>query len=581
MTLLHVRILSAIVLLGCVAAFAQVKETPTTREKGLDLQQNAAALMKEDLSARISSTPMEGPVHPERYTVGPSDVFQLGLWGPFSVSYPVTVTPEGTIIIPTVGEVPVAGMKLSEAKDKVLQKVRTKYLSGDVTFTLLKPRSIVVTLRGTVLRQGQYVVSAVDRVEKLLFLGANVESSRPNLTLQPSMQGSQDILKDEYLKAPKVTQAEEIYDRASLRNILLMRKNGDSVRVDIQRFYATGEDRCNPFLVDGDIVLVPQRSLARNSVGVYGAVNAPGQYEWVEGDSCNALVRIAQGAMNGADLDHAIIQRVNDKGEAEGVIPVNLLSIQKGLQPDIPLQRGDRIVVPLIPDDRAVYAITIAGRVNKPGLYPIIRNATKLSQILVQAGGFKDDALLSGAMILRRDEQGQELLGPQVSLLRNVRSQQLTIADSAYFYLDLRTGHHPVVVDFVKLVQQRDTTQDVILRNEDFIYVPANNQTILVHGQVQTPGYIPYVPGMSYKFYLERAGGYSEFAVKGETKVIKRATLEWLDPGDASLEPGDQIYVPKDIILDSRQKSQVFRDYIAIIASVATTVLIAIQVLRK
>lgn len=581
MTLLHVRILSAIVLLGCVAAFAQVKETPTTREKGLDLQQNAAALMKEDLSARISSTPMEGPIHPERYTVGPSDVFQLGLWGPFSVSYPVTVTPEGTIIIPTVGEVPVAGMKLSEAKDKVLQKVRTKYLSGDVTFTLLKPRSIVVTLRGTVLRQGQYVVSAVDRVEKLLFLGANVESSRPNLTLQPSMQGSQDVLKDEYLKAPKVTQAEEIYDRASLRNILLMRKNGDSVRVDIQRFYATGEDQCNPFLVDGDIVLVPQRSLARNSVGVYGAVNAPGQYEWVEGDSCNALVRIAQGAMNGADLDHAIIQRVNDKGEAEGVINVNLLTIQKGLQPDIPLQRGDRIVVPLIPDDRAVYAVTIEGRINKPGLYPIIRNATKLSQILVQAGGFKDDALLSGAMILRRDEQGQEFLGPQVSLLRNVRSQQLTVADSAYFYLDLRTGHHPVVVDFVKLVQQSDTTQDVVLRNEDIIYIPANNQTILVHGQVQTPGYIPYVPGMSYKFYLERAGGYSEFAVKGETKVIKRATLEWLDPGATSLEPGDQIYVPKDIILDSRQKSQVFRDYIVIVASVATTVLIAIQVLRK
>jgi hypothetical protein len=86
---------------------------------------------------------------------------------------------------------------------------------------------------------------------------------------------------------------------------------------------------------------------------------------------------------------------------------------------------------------------------------------------------------------------------------------------------------------------------------------------------------------MSYKFYLERAGGYSEFAVKGETKVIKRATLEWLDPGATSLEPGDQIYVPKDIVLDSRQKSQIFREYIAIIASVATTLLIAIQVLRN
>jgi polysaccharide export outer membrane protein len=576
-----VQKLTVITLVACAASMGQVKETTPTREKTLDLQQNASALLREDVSARLTAIPMEGPVNPDRYIVGPSDIFQLGLWGPFAASYPVTVTPEGTIIIPSVGEVSVAGLKLSEAKNKVLQKVRTKYVSGDVTFTLLKPRSIVVTLRGTVLRQGQYVVTSVDRVEKLLLLGANVESSRPNLTLQPTMQSSQDVTKEEYLKAPKVTQVEEIYDRASLRNILLMRKNGDSIRVDIQRFYATGEELCNPFLVDGDIVLVPQRSLARNSVGVYGAVNAPGQYEWVEGDSCNSLVRIAQGVIKGADLDHAFIQRVNDKGEKAGDLPVNLVSIQRGLQSDVPLQRGDRIVVPLIPDDRGVYAVTISGQVNKPGMYPILRNGTRLSQILADAGGFKSDALLNGAIILRRDELGQELFGPQVSMLRGIRSQQLTVADSAYFYLDFRTGRHPVVVDFVKLVQNRDTTQDIILRNEDIIYIPANNQTILVHGQVQRPGYVPYVPGMSYKFYLEKAGGYSEFAVTGETKVIKKATLEWLDPGRTSLEPGDQIWVPKEIILDSRQKAQVFRDYIAVIASVATTVLIAIQVLRK
>lgn len=572
--------LTLIVLVGAVVVLGQTKETTQPREKSMDLQPTLNALTKDDISARISSVPMEGPVHPDKYIVGPSDMFQLGLWGPFSATYPVTVTPEGTVIIPTVGEVSVAGVKLSEAKNRVLQKVRSKYLAGEVTFTLLKPRSIVVTLRGSVLRQGQYTVSSVDRVEKLLSLGANVESSRPNLAVQPSTQQTPEGLKDDYVKAPKVVQAEEIYSRASMRNILLLRKNGDSIKVDILKFYATGNDDCNPFLVDGDIVLVPPRFLSRNSVGVYGAVNAPGQYEWVEGDGLLSLVQIAQGAMKGSDVEHVILQRVNEQGEKVSESQVSLMNIQSGSQPDVPLQRGDRIVVPLKPDNKGVYSVTVSGEVNRPGLYPILRGSTKLSQILSLVGGFKDDALLSGSFILRRDDEGQDLFGLQVSQLRNYRSQQLTAADSAYFYMDVRVSRHPVVVDFAKLVQKGDSTEDVILRNEDIIYVPSNSQTVLVQGQVQKPGYLPFVQGMRCKYYIEKAGGYSELALSGDAKIIKKATLEWIDPSDTAIEPGDQIWVPKDFVKDSRQTWPMVRDIIGVAASVATTILIAIQVTK-
>jgi polysaccharide biosynthesis/export protein len=579
---LHARRFAVITLIGCSVAFGQVKEQTQnqTRDKGIELQQAASAMAKDDLSARLASVPMEGPIHPDRYVVGPSDVFQLGLWGPFSVTYPVTVTPEGTVIIPTVGEVAVAGMKLSDAKIRVTQKIRTVYTSGDVTFTLLKPRSIVVTLKGSVLRQGQYVVTSVDRVEKLLSLGANVETSRPNLALQPGMQTSPDISKEDYIKAPKVVQVEEIYNRASMRKIRLMRRNGDTLRVDILKFYATGEDRCNPFLVDGDVVLVPLRHISSNCVGVFGAVNAPGQYEWVEGDSLLALIQIAQGAMNGSDLEHIIIQRLNESGGKAGDLQVNLLNIQKGLQPDVLLQQGDRIIVPLITDNRGISSVIVEGQVKKPGMYPILHGRTKLSEILELVGGFQNDALLSGALVLRRDDRGSDQLGPQASLLRNIRSQQLTAADSAYFYLDMRTSRHPVLVDFAKLIQNRDSTQDIVLRDDDLIYVPSDNRAVLVFGQVQKPAYIPFVPGMRYKDYVARAGGFSELAISGDTKVIKKATLEWLDPSDTVIEPGDQIWVPKEYIKDTRQTWPLIRDIIGVVASVATTVLIAIQVTK-
>jgi len=580
MNLLHKRIVIVVAIFSCAVAFGQVKNRTSVLEKGLDQQQSQNALPKEDITAKIPSVPLEGPVNPDRYVVGPSDMFQLGLWGPFGVSYPLTVTPEGTIIVPTVGEVAVAGLKLSEAKKHVIAKVRTKYVMGDVTFTLVKPRSIVVTVRGTVLRQGQYVLTAVDRVEKALFLSANVESSRPNLAVQTSPEGWDDPLKNDYARTPKVAQVEEIYDRASMRNILLLRKNGDSVRVDIPRFYATGDDTNNPFLLDGDIVFVPQRSLTRNSVGIYGAVNAPGRYEFVEGDSLAGLLRVAQGVTEAADLEHVRVSSVNDRGEQAGEFEINVREVMRGQRPDVAVHRGDRVLVPSVPDYRGVYAVTVAGEVKKPGLYPILRRGTKLSQILRDAGGFRDDALLSGAVLLRHDEDSKDVFGAQMSYSRNLRSQQLTAGDSAYFNMDLKMSHHPVVVDFVKLAQDHDTTQDVALMEDDIIYVPANDQTILVHGQVRNPGYMPFIPGMRYRYYIEKAGGFSELAVSGDTKVIKKATLEWIDPSDTVIESGDQIWVPKKPVRDITQTFPIWRDIISVAASLATTILIAFQVFR-
>ena len=581
MMVLHKRTVIILTMLFCAMAFGQVKERPSSLDKAFEQQQNASTVTKDDLTSKFQAVPMEGPVNSDRYVVGPSDIFQLGLWGPFSITYPLTVTPEGTVIVPTVGEVMVSGLKLSEAKKRVFEKVRTKYLTGDVTLTLIKPRSIVVTLRGTVLRQGQYVLTAVDRVEKLLSLGANVESTRPNLAVQPMAPGSTEDMKGEYTKAPKIAQVEEIYDRASMRNILLMRKNGDTVRVDIPRFYATGDERCNPFLVEGDIVFVPQRNLSRNSVGVYGAVNSPGRYEFVEKDSLAALVQVAQGAAKEADLEHVRIERVNDRGEMESEIEVNLAKVLQGMQPDVALVRGDRVVVSSIPDSRGVYAVTIAGEVKKPGMYPILRTGTKLSRILQEAGGFKENALLSGAVILRHDDDEKDLFGPQVYYLRSLRSGQFTVADSAYFNMDIRISRHPVVADFTRLIQSRDTTQDVTLRDDDIIYVPANNMTVLVHGQVQNPGYVPYVPGMGYKYYIEKAGGYSELAVTGDTKVIKKATLDWVDPSDTAIQPGDQIWAPKKPVRDFLSYTYpILRDILVVTASLATAAILGVQVFR-
>ena len=69
---------------------------------------------------------LEGPVDPDKYFVGPSDVFSVNIWLSLPINFSVTVTPEGTLIVPTVGEIRVADCTLREAKKRVLEEIKKR-----------------------------------------------------------------------------------------------------------------------------------------------------------------------------------------------------------------------------------------------------------------------------------------------------------------------------------------------------------------------------------------------------------------------------------------------------------------------
>jgi protein involved in polysaccharide export with SLBB domain len=68
---------------------------------------------------KSKSVPIEGAIDANKYIVGPNDLFTLGLYGYINQQVPVVVSPEGSIIIPTVGEVKVSGVTLNEAKEVI------------------------------------------------------------------------------------------------------------------------------------------------------------------------------------------------------------------------------------------------------------------------------------------------------------------------------------------------------------------------------------------------------------------------------------------------------------------------------
>src|SRR5581483_4177060 len=98
-------------------------------------------------------------------------------------------------------------------------------------------------------------------------------------------------------------------------------------------------------LDSGDVVMIPTGS--RNVVFVTGKVSHPGGLPFKPGDHLSAYAAILQrgGFARFADQKKVYILRPTPDG-TKVRIPVNVTAIQKGREPDVPLQSDDIIVVP-------------------------------------------------------------------------------------------------------------------------------------------------------------------------------------------------------------------------------------------
>jgi polysaccharide biosynthesis/export protein len=563
-----------ILLLLTVAAAAQTQEKPWGMDKQKSAAPTTAFPTTKELPTSSQVVPMDGPVDPVLYIVGPNDVFTIGIFGPVTYAAPIPVSPEGMLLIPTVGEVPVAGASLRDAKDAVQRAIRKRYTTGDIAVTLTTPRPLLVTLRGAVLAPGQYVATAVDRVEKVLRTGATPVLPQASVAISAPPRTSSGT--SELPDLPRMERAADLYEKASTRNILLIRRSRDTVRVDIPRYYATGDAAWNPYLQDGDLILVPQKNLEENFVTIHGAVNAPGVYEYAAGDRLGDILAIALGMLPGATVERVTVERQQADGTSREVA-LDPAGLNRGDAAAFPLQRGDRILIGSTAAQQGSFTVTVTGEVQRPGVYAIGRTHTRLSDAVRASGGRTDRALPAASVLLRRFDRLGAPATPQYELMRNWRSSQLNMVDSTYLVTLLREGMVPVNVDF-DAAFRGDSTQDVELRAGDVLFLATDSRSVLVEGQVAHPGYQPYTPGRTVREYLAHAGGCSETADEGDVRVIKRGSREWMDPDDTVVESGDMIWVPKHIPHDATFYLSVFRDVATVTTALATTLLLIYQI---
>jgi polysaccharide biosynthesis/export protein len=516
--ILRVVVASALLWLTPRAGIAQTRDrTRETEDPRTDRRQTETTTAAPAATPVLNVPPMEGTVDPDQYVVGPSDVFSVNVWTTPPLTLMLQVSPEGSLIVPSVGEVAVAGMTLAQAKKTVLERVGQRYLIGNPTMTLIRPRTVLVRIDGAVPGPGKRVMYATDRVDV-----AVREASGGVLTEQGTGQ---------YLFLP-----------VSTRHILLRRKDGTAHRVDIPLYYATKDVRLNPLLQEGDEVIVPQLKREAGAIGVYGGVNLPGRHEYVDGDSLTTALKLGFGLTYRADRDSIILARLDSSGTKMTEQYFSVTDLENGTIPNIPLAPGDRIFVREKTELRTDYRVWVTGEVRSPGRYPVTRNKTRLSDVIALAGGTTPYASLPSSQIFRTTSRPDAMQKDYLLSYRGLVAPD----DSVNFLVEaaLRLQREMVTVDFEMALVKHDSSYDVLLQSEDSVVVATALNTVYVFGQVKKPGHISLHRGSDADYYIEQAGGLTEHAKGGDVMVIKRSTGQALDADEAIVEDGDYVWVP-------------------------------------
>jgi protein involved in polysaccharide export with SLBB domain len=486
----------------------------------------------------------EKEINPMEFIVGPGDIFDFSVFSTPPIIYQIKVSPEGKLLIPTVGLIDVKGKLLQDVYNSANDMIKKVYKTSEIAFVLSHVRQFKVIVSGSVVKPLSVPSSPLDRVSEVIERAGGFK-----------------------------------FD-ASLRNISLIRNN-KVLRVDLLKFFLVGQKSANPFVEGGDQIIVPPSS-EKQQVSIFGEVGYPGEFEFVKGDSLSTLIRFAQGFLASANLDSVEVDRFKGNTKVLERWFVNLsswkdiLNSREKLTNDFPLEIGDRVYVRILPNWNKEQYVVVKGEVLYPGKYAIIENKDKIYDIFIRCGGFTEDASIPDIEFIRQQEA--EKRDYEMDRLYRTPSTEMSEFEQRYFQSRVREKRGAMTLDFEKLLKDPTSDQNITLFNKDSIIVPTKKNYINVQGRVNNPGYIVYKPGLTYLDYINQAGGFGYRADIKETFVAKsKGEIFLAKDMDYTIEPGDVILVPPEKEVSF---TEVFTNIISVIAQLTTIVGVVITIVR-
>tara|TARA_B110000438_G_C15819496_1_gene653684 strand:+ start:1035 stop:2885 length:1851 start_codon:yes stop_codon:yes gene_type:complete len=465
---------------------------------------------------------------PSDYVLGPGDQLKIDIFGGRNSTTSNAISRNGTVRIPLLGPVNVAGLTLIEAKKIIERKVREGALGSEAYVTLGKLRSITIYILGNAYKPGAYTISSLSTITNALFVSGGVD------------------------------------EQGSVRNIQIKRKGETVHTFDLYDLLLAGDTSNDIRLQQGDTIFVP---ILSKTARVQGAFKRPSLFEVKDSDKIKDLMQYAGGfSLDSTNKPNLELSRISVRDQVRRRI---VFQVDNNTLLNSKVLNGDSLVAQSSSSTRNGW-VELKGEFSYPGIYTIKPGDTILD-VINRAGGFTPEAYPFGANFTRKSVATQQKL----SFERSADFLEGAIADSlisgsignltsdafapvSALIARLRELSPPgrQVVEINPLKLKSDPVLNLGLEDQDVIYVPRRPYSVTVVGEVLNASTHTYRSGLSVEDFIQSAGGYRDSADKkgvflilpnGESQEVNQeGFFGRLAGSNQELIPGCTIVVPRD-----------------------------------
>ncbi|GIU70418.1 MAG: hypothetical protein KatS3mg002_1654 [Candidatus Woesearchaeota archaeon] len=486
------------------------------------------------------------PVGPD-YILGPGDNLQISIWGSVNTTLDVTVDKEGKILLPEVGTFTVTGKSFGALKEQIRVKLSEIFNNVSVDVSIGKIRRLKVYVVGEAKKPGAYDITALHTLFHVLFMAGgpseigsmrNINVIRNNKVIKNvdlyqfllKADKSGDIklengdiiqfkLKNKTASIQGLVPRPAIYEiknektlkdvidlaggflaTSYLQNVQVRRidNNKDLVVLNVN----AQSNNIKKFLIkDKDSInIFPILQIDKKTVYLEGHVFRPGTYEYKSNMKLSDLIKSYDDLLPEPYLDYAQIVRLEPPQYRPIIIPFKLKDLMDK-KINIELKPFDTVFLYSKWQFTRYPQVEIKGAIFKPGVYNIFPENSRISNIIISAGGLNKDTYLDRADIIRKKD---------------------------------RYGNKEYISINLKAAINGDKKHDILLKDEDVITLYKIDDIILpkkvtIDGEITNPGTYPLTENMKVKDLLMLGGTFNKSAYLSSAELVRYKFTDKVD----------------------------------------------------
>jgi polysaccharide biosynthesis/export protein len=474
--------------------------TPTpTREPDIEFQELVSSslgvnlpIFGHNLFQSVPSTfaPLDHVQVTPDYSVGPGDELVIRAWGQVSIDVRAVVDRGGSIYIPRVGVLNVAGIRYEELRGFLTAEIGRIFKNFELSVSLGSLRSIQVFVVGQAKRPGTYTISSLSSLVDALFASGG-----------PSKRGS-------------------------MRRIQVKRDGKTVTTFDLYDLIVNGDKSKDVKLMPGDVIYIPP---VGPLVALSGSINTPAVFELKDHASLTQVIGYAGGLTTTAAGHNVVVERIDDH-HVRTAEEFTLDS--EGLARE--LHDGDVIRFLRILS-RFDNAVTLRGNVAYPGRYPW-RQGMHIHDLIPDREFLVTDEYWKHQNQLAVDARAGDFRINPAELKNDVQRMSSEI-NWRYAVIQRMNPQdltpHILPFDLAKAIEG-DPQQNLDLQANDVvtifsqtdIQVPIAERSKFVHleGELQEAGVFQVQPGETLRHLVERIGGFTQQAYLYGSEFTREST---------------------------------------------------------